>query len=89
MMVVHPDQADPNCKHSRMTCRACVQLILDVDGVDSIINTQMLKTPHDILVHLAALDHGRNPEFGTFKKDKGGIFSECCIESFKEKSLNM
>ena len=26
MITVHPDPADPKYKHSRMTCRACVQL---------------------------------------------------------------
>ena len=73
-MAVHPDQADPNCKHSRMACRAFVQLPLDVDGIDTIIYTQMLKTPHDLLVHLAALDNGRNPEIGTLKKERGYTF---------------
>ena len=56
-----------------MNCRACVQLPLNVDGVDAIINTQMLENPHDILVHVAALDNGRNPYIGTLNKDKGDI----------------
>ena len=30
IMTVHSDQADPNCKHSCMAFRACVQLLLDV-----------------------------------------------------------
>ena len=55
MMTVHPYQADPNYKHSRITCRACVKLSLDVDEIDSSINTHMLKKPHDILVQLEAL----------------------------------
>ena len=61
VMAVHPDQADLNCKHSRITFRACVQLPLDVYGVDSSINTEMLKTHNYILVHLADLDNGRKP----------------------------
>ena len=77
-MTVHPDQADPNCNYSCMTCRACVQLSLDVDVIDSSINTQILKTPHDLLVHLAALYNGINPEIGILKKEKGDIVSELC-----------
>ena len=76
MITVHPYQADPKCKHSHMTCRACVQLPLDVDGIDAIINNQTMKSPHDILVHLAYLDSGINPEVGTLKKEKGDIFSK-------------
>ena len=87
VMTVHPNQADPNFKHSQMTCRACVQLLIDVDGVDARINTQMLISPHDLMVHLAALGNGRKPDIGTLKKEKGGIFLECCTDSFKEKFL--
>ena len=87
VITVHPDQADPNCKHSCITCRACVQLPLDVDGIDAIINTQMLTTPHDLLVHLEAFNHGRNPYIGKPKKEKGEIFSEFCTERFKAKFL--
>ena len=43
IMRVHPDQADPNCNCSHMACRACVQLPLDVDGIYSSIDTQILK----------------------------------------------
>ena len=70
-----------------MTCRACVKLLLDVDGIGDIINTQILKTPHDLLIHLAALENGINPEIGTLKKEKREIFSEGCTESFKAKYL--
>ena len=42
MMTVHPYQSNPNCKHSRMNCRACVQLSLYVYGIDDSIDTQML-----------------------------------------------
>ena len=59
MMMVHPDQADPNCKQSRINCRECTQLPLDVDGLDSKIDTKMLKPPHDILFYLEVLDNGR------------------------------
>ena len=47
----------------------------------------MLKTPHDLLFHLADLENGRNPDIGTLKKDRGDIFSEFCIEIFKGKFL--
>ena len=87
MMMVHSDQADPNCKHIRMTFRSCVQLPLDVYGIESSINIQMLKTPHNLLVHLSALDNERKPDICTIKKDKGDIFPDCCTESFKEKFL--
>ena len=53
-MTAHPYQADPNCNNIRITCRACVQLPLDVYGIDSSIDTQIMKNPHDLLVHLAA-----------------------------------
>ena len=43
MMTVQPDQDDPDCKYSRMTCRACVQLSLDVDGIYASIYNKMQK----------------------------------------------
>ena len=43
MMMIHPDQADPNCNHSRMTCMYRFQLLLDIDGIYDRINTQILK----------------------------------------------
>ena len=76
MMVVHPDQADPNCKHNFMTCRACFQLPLYVDGIDATINNQMMKTPHDLLAHLEDLDNGIKPDIGTLNEDRGDILSE-------------
>ena len=86
-MVVHTYQADPNCKHSRIIFRACVQLPLYVYGIDDSIKTQMLKTPHCLLLHLEALDNGINTDICTLKKEKGYIFSERCTESFKPKYL--
>ena len=88
MMTVHPDQADTNCNYSRMTCRNCVKIPLDVDRINASIDTKMLKKPHDVLVHLAALYNGRKLDIGTLKKDRGDIFSECCAESFKAKFLH-
>ena len=82
MMTVHPDQFDPKCNYFHMTCRACVQLPLGVDGIYASIYTQILKN-NILLVHLAALDNGRNTDIGTLKKDKGGIFSEWCAKIFK------
>ena len=70
-----------------MNCRACVTLSLDVDVIYYIIDTKILKNPHDILVHSAALENGRNSDIGTLKKDRGDIFLECCLESFKGKFL--
>ena len=61
MVMVHPYQIDQKCKHSRMTCRACVQLPLDVDEIDASINIQRLKTLRDLLVHLADLENRRKP----------------------------
>ena len=69
-----------------MACRACIKLPLDVDGIDAIIDTQMLKI-HILLVNLAALDNGRKPDIGTLKKDRCDIFLECCAEIFKAKFL--
>ena len=86
-MTVHTEQAEPNYKHRCMTCRACVKLLVDAYGIDSSINVQMLKTPNDLLVRLVDLGYGINPEIGTLRKEKGDIFSECCTESFKAKSL--
>ena len=36
----------------------------------------MLNTTHDMLVHLAALDNGRNPDIGMLIKEKGDILCE-------------
>ena len=74
-MTFHPDQADPNCKQSRITCISFIQFPLDVDGIYARIYTQMLKPPHILIVHLADLDNGRQPDIGTLKKDRGDIFS--------------
>ena len=70
-----------------MTCRSCIKLPLYVDVIDARIDTHMLKTPHIILVHLAALDNGRKPDIGTLKKDRDDIFLECCAEIFTENFL--
>ena len=87
MMTVHTDQYDPNYKHSHMAYRACVQIPRDVDYIDSSMHTQMLKTPQDLLVQLAALENVRNQEIGTLNKERGDIFSECCTDSFRGKFL--
>ena len=71
-----------------MTCRACIQLLLDLYGIDASIDTHMLENLHIILVHFAALDNGRNPDIGTLKKYRGDIFSEFCAKIFKEKFLH-
>ena len=86
-MKLHLDQSDPKYKHSRMTCMAFVQLELDLDGIYAIIDNQMLKTPHDILVHLSTLDYGRKPDIVTLKKEKGDVFLEFCTKIFKAKFL--
>ena len=88
MMTVHPYQDDPNCNHSRMARRACIQLPLDVDEIYSSIDTQMLKTLHIILVHLEDLYNGRNPDIVTIKKERGNNFSQCCIKRFKSNFLS-
>ena len=85
-MKINPDQAKKKFNHSCMACRACVKLPLYAYGIDAIIDTQMLKNTHNMLVHLAALDYGRNPVIGTLKKerrDAGYIFSECCTKISK------
>ena len=87
MMTVHPYQADLNCNYSLMRYRACVQLPLDKDGIDSSIDTQILKIPHDLLVHLAILDNERKQYIGTHKKYRGYILLGCCAEIFKAKFL--
>ena len=87
MMEVHPYQVDTNCKHSRINCRACIQITLDVDGIDTSIDTQTLKTTHDLLFHLADLYNEINLDIGTLKKDRDDIFSECCAKIFKAKYL--
>ena len=83
IIMVNPYQEDPNCKHNHMICKACIQLSLDVDGIDAIIDNQIIKTPYDLLVCLTDLYNGRNPDIGTLKKDRGDIFSSCCLKIFK------
>ena len=70
-----------------MNFRACVQPPLDVNGIDSSIDTKMLKTPHDLLVEFTALENGRKPYIGTLKKDRGKTFLEGCAGIFKAKFL--
>ena len=70
-----------------MTCRAFVQLTLDVDGIDDITDTKMLKNHYYLVSHLVDLDYGRKSDIGILKKERGYIFSQCCTESFKEKLL--
>ena len=82
VMTLYPDQADPSYNYSHMTCRACIQLPLDVDGIDTSIDTQMLKKPHIVLFRLSALYNGRKPYIGTLNKYRGGIFSGFCAEIF-------
>ena len=72
-----------------MNFKACVQLPLYVDGVDSSINTQILKPPHDLLVHLEALENGRNPDIGTFKKEKGETFQNAAQRASDKNSCNI
>ena len=84
MMMVHPDQSDPECKYSCTTCRECIQLPLYVYGIDAIINNQMLKISHILLVHLSALKNGRNLGIDTLNKEKGDILSEFCTDIFRE-----
>ena len=87
MITVHPDQAEPNFKHSRMTCRACVQFPLYADRIYASNNTQILKNPNDVLFNFADLDNETKPEIGTLKRDKWDISSKCCTESSKSKFL--
>ena len=48
MMMVHPDQDDPKSNPSHMTCRSCVNLLLDLYSIDAIIDTKILNAPHSI-----------------------------------------
>ena len=83
-MMVHPDQDGPNCKHSRMACRACAKLPLYVYGIDASIDNKILKTSHIILTHFAALDNGRNPDIGALKKERGYIFQNAAPKAFRK-----
>ena len=84
MITVHPDEADQNCNHSCINCKACVQLSLDEDGIYGIIDTKTLKTPRILLLKLENLDNGGKPGIGTLNKKRGDILLECCTEIFKE-----
>ena len=75
MMTVQPYQYDPHCNHICITFIHCVQLALYVDGRGASIDTQILKHPHILLEHLAALENKINPDIGTLKKERGDIFS--------------
>ena len=66
---------------------AYVQIPLDVDGIDDIMYTQILKNPHNMLFHLLDLEYGRKPDTGTINKERGDIFKEWCTESFKANLL--
>ena len=57
-----------NVNHNQITCRACVQIQLDTDGVYAIIDTKMLKPPHNLLFNLVDLDYERNTYIVTLDK---------------------
>ena len=86
-MTDHPYQYDPKFKHNRMTGRACDKLPLDTNGIETSINTEMMKTPHIILFHLEDLENWINTDIFTLKKDMGDIFSGCYNGIFKAKFL--
>ena len=67
-----------------MTFRACIQLLLDVYGIDASIYTPVILKTHILIVHFLDLDNGRNPDIGTLNKYRGDNFLECCAESVKE-----
>ena len=73
-----------------MTCRAYVQLPLDLDGIDTRINNQIMENPHDLLFHLSDLDNVRNPDIGTLKREKGNIyFQNSAQRAPKQNSCDM
>ena len=57
-----------------MTYRACIQIPLDVDKIYASIDNKMLKTPPDILVHLASLNIWIKPNIDTIKESRGEVF---------------
>ena len=60
-----------------------MQLPLDVYGIDTRIDTEMMKPPHIFLFHFEDLYNGRKPYIVTLKKYRRDIFSEYCTEIFK------
>ena len=68
MVTFHIDQADIKFKLCCMACRYCVQIRIYLDGIDAIVDTQMLKTPDDLLVYLSHLENGKSPDIETLKK---------------------
>ena len=73
-----------------MVCRSYVQLPIDLDGIDASIDTQILKSPHTLLVQLADLENGRNPDIGTLKKERGGAsFQNAAPRDLKQNSYVM
>ena len=58
-----------------MNCRACIKLPIDVDGTDASVDTQIMTPPYILLVHLVDLDHIRNTDIVTLKKEKGDTSS--------------
>ena len=67
-----------------MTCRACVQLTLDVYGIYSSTDNKILRTPRILLVYLAALDNGRNPDIGTLKNRGETSFQNAALKYLKQ-----
>ena len=61
-----------------MTFSASFQISLHVDWVDASIDNKILKNPHIILFHFAALEKGRKQDIIIFTKDRGEF-----TESFK------
>ena len=72
-----------------MTCRACVQLPLDTDGIYARIDIKILKITSDLLFHLTALDNRSNPDIGTLNKERGGIFQNAVPKYSKQNSYGI
>ena len=70
-----------------MTCRYYVKLPLGVYIIYDVMDTKILKTPHDLLVHLATLEKDRNTDTITLNKYRGDTFSESFTYIFKAKLL--
>ena len=86
-MTFNPDQEYLEFKYAHINYRDFVLIPLYSNGIYPIIGGQMINIYHDLFICSAYLDHWRKPDIDPLKKDRGGVFLECCTFDFHTKIL--
>ena len=73
MIIIRPDQADPELNYRQMTFRACEKPPLKENWIYDIIYNQIINSPCNILFHLKVIYNERKPDIRTLKKERAYI----------------